>query len=243
MIQQPLKSKTAIITGASTGIGRAIASRFARAGSNLVLTARDTKALERLKKSLVKTPSKIWCYGCDLTDAEDLEQLILTIKKNHKKIDVLVNNAGIGRFAPIDEVTTEDWDRMLSLNLRAPLIMCRAFVPVMKRLGAGKIINISSIAGKVGVAQASAYSATKFGLEGLNKSLYDELRDHNISVTSINPGSVDTPFFDGLSSTWLRREQMLRPNDVADTALFIATRPQSVLIDSIELRPRARPVP
>lgn len=237
-MERTLRGQTALITGASSGIGAAIARQFATAGARLILTARRLDLLEKLASSLSGYPIRV--LACDLVNDPELEYLIVTVKKEFPELDILVNNAGIGRFSPIDDLKWPDLDLMMRLNLRVPVLLTQAFVPEMKRRGGGRIINLSSIAGKVGAAGGSAYAATKSGLEGFSKSLYDELRDSNISVTTINPGSVDTPFFDDQNSTLLR-ENMLRPIDVAEVALFIATRPSSVLIDSIELRPRKKP--
>ncbi len=239
-MERTLRGNTALITGASSGIGAAIARQFAAAGARLILTARRLDLLEKLASSLSGYDVPIRVLACDLVNDPELEYLIVTVKKEFPELDILINNAGVGRFSPIDDLRWLDLDLMMRLNLRVPILLSQAFVPEMKRRGGGRIINLSSIAGKVGAAGGSAYAATKSGLEGFSKSLYDELRDSNISVTTINPGSVDTPFFDDQNAS-LIRENMLRPIDVAEVALFIATRPSSVLIDSIELRPRKKP--
>lgn len=232
--------KIALITGGSSGIGFAVAKALSRENVHLILSARNERKLAETAFELRKENPNITSVPADLTRDEDIDYLIDYIRKTHERLDILVNNAGFGAFAPIEETTTMEMDDMWRVNVRAPFLLSRHLVPLMKKTGEGHLIFISSIAGTAGVTNGSAYSMTKFAVMGLSKSLYAELRDAGISVTAICPGSVDTPFFDGFDRG-LNRDNMLKPDDVAKAVLFAIQKPRDLLIDQIELRPRKSP--
>ena len=170
-----LNDKVALVTGASQGIGRAIAERLARRGAHVVLAALEDEHLERTHRELAhnRTVSK---FGIDLTDDLALDAMAEALLGEHASIDILVNNAGIGGpTAPVREVSPPDWDRTLAINLRVPFLLSRALAPSMIQPGSGRIINISSIAGKMAYPLRAPYAASKWGLIGLTLTLAQEL--------------------------------------------------------------------
>lgn len=179
-----LEGKVTVVTGAARGLGRAVARLYAMEGA--VVYALDMLADE--VETLKSEPGDIRPRRMDVTDAEDVASVLGAIEAEAGRIDVLVNNAGIIFFKPVEEVSVEDWDRLLSVNLRGPFLCVRAVAPGMKQRRSGAIINVSSNAGIVGGLDESTYCASKFGLEGLSRSLSQEFTPYNVSVNTITPG-------------------------------------------------------
>jgi 3-oxoacyl-[acyl-carrier protein] reductase len=175
----------------------------------------------------------------DLTRDEDLNRLVETVHGAWDNADILINNAGWGRKAPIVHANVEDWDQTLRLNLRAPMMLARLMLPAMIQKGHGAIINIASISGKTGEANAAAYAASKFGLIGFSQSLYEEVREHGVKVAVISPGFVNTPLIP--ETRHLDRSKMIQPEDIAETVRYVLLSPVTACPVEITIRPQRTP--
>ena len=187
-----LKNKTVLITGGSRGLGLVLAREFAREGARLAICARDEYELDQARADLEKLGTEVMTITCDVTDAADVNQMIATVTNRFGHIDVLVNNAGVIQVGPIEVMTTEDFDLAMKAHFWAPLNTIMAVLPSMRQRKAGRIINISSIGGKVSVPHLVPYSASKFALVGLSKGLRSELLKDGIKVTTVCPGLMRT---------------------------------------------------
>jgi NAD(P)-dependent dehydrogenase (short-subunit alcohol dehydrogenase family) len=232
-----LAGKTALVTGASRGIGRAIALRLAQLGARLLLVARDPAALEAVKQHILQLGSTADTISCDLTSAVAIGELGSRVE-TLGSCDILINAAGIGRIgAPLHQMPIEDFDAIVATNLRAPFVLMRAVVPDMIARGSGEIVNISSLAGQGPLANGAAYSASKWALNGLSYSAAEELRAHNIRVSVVAPGSVNTSFGRGGKDP----SKMLQPEDVAGVVAMLVTQPPQSFISEVRMRPTQKP--
>ncbi|MGZ9174630.1 MAG: SDR family NAD(P)-dependent oxidoreductase, partial [Candidatus Binatia bacterium] len=184
-----LTGKTALVTGAGRGIGRAIAIALGKAGCAVYLTARTAPELVSVQQQILAAKGEARVIQADLTRDYDLHSLVQACGA----VDLLVNNAGWGKRASVVRSLVDDWDQTFRVNLRAPMILAKELVPAMIKKGEGAVVNIGSVSGKSGEANGAAYSASKFGLIGFTQSLYEEVREHGIKVAVILPGFVDTP--------------------------------------------------
>jgi 3-oxoacyl-[acyl-carrier protein] reductase len=213
---QNLKGKTALITGAGRGIGRATAIAFAKEGINLGLVGRTSANLENVVKELEEYDVQVTMATADVSDNESVIAAVDHIKSELGSIDILINNAGIGKFAKFLEQSPEDFKSMIDVNLMGTYYVTRAVLPGMIEQGSGDIINISSTAGERGGAVTSAYSASKFGLLGLSESLMQEVRKHNIRVTALTPSTVATDLAFSENLTDGNPENVMQPEDLAE---------------------------
>ncbi|MGB8536171.1 MAG: SDR family oxidoreductase [Acidobacteriaceae bacterium] len=237
---EPLRDQVAVVTGAARGIGEAIANRLANMGATIVLTARDQARLAQVKTAIEQRGGQAFVLPCDLTDAAAVAVLGERVAKEHGRCDILVNNAGIGVLRkPLINLPVEEWDQMMHTNLRAPYLMIRGLAPLMIAARSGHIINISSLAGKNVLPEGAAYSASKWGLNGLTYSLAEELRQHNVRVSVIAPGSVNTHFGGGGSTKDPTR--MIQPGDVAQVVAMLVTQAPTSFISEVLLRPTMKP--
>ena len=234
-----LEGKIAIVTGGSRGIGLAIAAKLAELGSEVVITARSRDELEKAAQSIRKSGGKCEAAACDVSSLSDVEQLARKLAHRQKRLKIVVNNAGVGGFStPLHEMDPESWDKIVNTNLRGVYHMVRAFAPTLIANGGGDIINISSLAGKNALPNGAAYSASKWGLNGLSYSVAEELRGHNIRVTVVCPGSVNT---DLSPHTGKNLSKMLQPADVAHVIGMIVTQAPQSFASEILLRPTQKP--
>jgi 3-oxoacyl-[acyl-carrier protein] reductase len=213
---QNLKGKTALITGAGRGIGRATAITFAKEGINLGLVGRTSANLENVVKELEEYDVQVTMATADVSDNESVIAAVDHIKSELGSIDILINNAGIGKFAKFLEQSPEDFKSMSDINLMGTYYVTRAVLPGMIEQSSGDIINISSTAGERGGAVTSAYSASKFGLLGLSESLMQEVRKHNIRVTALTPSTVATDLAFSENLTDGNPENVMQPEDLAE---------------------------
>jgi 3-oxoacyl-[acyl-carrier protein] reductase len=234
-----LAGKIAVVTGAGRGIGRAVACNLAECGCRVILIARTLAQLEQVQQEISKSGGKAIAIAADLTRDDEVQRLVEQSQHRFGPPDILINNAGWGKRASLVKVQPEDLDQTLRLNLRAPMILARSFVPAMIEKGEGVVINIGSISGKTGEANGAAYSASKFGLIGFTQSLYEEVREYGIKVAVILPGFVDTPLIP--PNRRLDRSKMIQPADVAQTVRYILNSAPTCCPVEITLRPQKSP--
>jgi 3-oxoacyl-[acyl-carrier protein] reductase len=216
-----LKSQVVIVTGASRGIGRAIALAFARQGCRLVLAARDEAQLRQVAAEVAALGCEGLVVPTDVTDQAQIEHLVAEAIAAFGTIDILVNNAGVLILKPVIETSVEDWDRTLDTNLKAVFLAAKAVLPHMIACHSGQIITVASIAGKRSGRLHGAYSAAKFGVLGFTEALASEVKAHGIRVNAINPGMVDTDLFGDQFRE--DRSKWSQPEDIADAVLLVAS--------------------
>lgn len=233
---EELDRKVVVITGASRGIGKAIASAFAAVGAKVVLAARTRETLEQVAADLRKSGAEALAVPTDVTDADAVQRLIETTLDVYRRVDILVNNAGVGYFGPIVDFAPDDWDTVLNSNLKAVYLCTKYALPPMLAQGGGQIINVLSIAAKVAFEASAAYCAAKAGALALTKVLASEVRRQNIRVTAVLPGSVHTPFWDDVP-VHPDFEQMLKPEHVADTVVSISQQPSGMVTEEVVVMP------
>lgn len=234
-----LSGQIAVITGAGSGIGAAIARRLAAMGARAVLCGRKREPLERNLASIQDEGGQGAVMECDVTDLASVQSLADRVERTFSHIDILVNNAGIGGSGgPLHQLPPEVWDQVFNTNLRGVYYCIRSFAPLMIRERSGHIINISSIAGKNALPNGAAYAASKWGLNGLSYSVAEELRSHNIRVSVICPGSTHTDFspHPGKSA-----EKMLQADDVAHVVEMLVTQAPQSFASEVILRPTQKP--
>ena len=234
-----LEGKVAIVTGAGRGIGKAISVSLAKAGCRVVLAARTREQIEAVQKEILSQGGDALGVPTDLTADEDIQRLVEESQAQWGAVDILINNAGWGKRAPVVGASLTDWDQTFRLNLRAPMVLAKALLPNMIAKREGAVINIGSVSGKTGEANGAAYSASKFGLIGFTQSLYEEVREHNIKVAVILPGFVDTPLIP--PNRQLDRSKMIQADDIAQTVLFVLTSPATCCPVEITVRPQRTP--
>jgi 3-oxoacyl-[acyl-carrier protein] reductase len=228
-----LTGKVAIVTGSSSGIGKAIALRFGEEGARVVVTARRLTLCEQTVEQIKGKGGEARAIQTDVADEQQVERLIAETVKRYGRVDVLVNNAGIvagGRR--LAETSTKDFDEVMSVNLRGTFFCCRAGFTQMKQQGGGTIINMSSVAGVQAWAGTGTYSASKHGIMALTRSLADEGRASNIKVAAICPGGVADELVDASPEEILRSEK-IDPFDVAEAAVYLATLGRHTVVHQI----------
>ena len=234
-----LAGQIAVITGAGRGIGAAIAGKLARLGATAVLCGRTPAPLESTADAISKAGGQAEALPCDVTNLRSLESAAAQVEKTLGRIDILVNNAGVGGFGgPLHQLPPESWDQVLNTNLRGVYFCIRAFAPMMIRAARGHIINISSLAGKNALPNGAAYAASKWGLNGLSYSVAEELRTHNIRVSVVCPGSVDTELSPHAGKD---KTKMLQPEDVAHVVAMLVTQAPQSFVSEVLLRPTQKP--
>ncbi len=228
-----LEGQVAIVTGSSRGIGRGIAVGLAREGATVVLSARGREALDLVAQEFSSRNWKSLAVPADVSREEDVHRLVSRTVETFGRIDILVNNAGTGVFKKVVDLGAAELDQMWNVNVRGVFLMTRAVLPDMIRRHQGDIVNIASLAGKNWIVGGAGYAATKWALRGFAGSLMLEVREHNIRVTSVFPGSVDTDF----SSPSRRGNRITQPEDVAEAVLFAVTAPRRAMFSEIDVRP------
>jgi 3-oxoacyl-[acyl-carrier protein] reductase len=235
-IMREIHNKVAVVTGAGRGIGRAIAIELGRMGARVAIGARSVSELEetaRLAGGASVIPTNV-------RNREEVHRLLEQAASSLGPVDILVNAAGLGIFGPVAGFTDEDFDTVLDTNLKGIFLACRYVLPSMIARETGHIINIASIAGKVGSANRAVYCASKFGVVGFTESLAEEVRQYGIRASVICPGSTNTQFSPG-SKNDKARERMLAPEDVAHAVRAIVTQDENSFISEIVMRPTKKP--
>ncbi len=232
-----LREQVAIVTGAGRGIGRAVALAFAREGAAVALAARTASELELVAAQIRSRVGRALTVPTDVTQETSVAALVDRVLAELGKVDILVTAAGVATFGPLVDTKTEDWDRMVAVNLRGVFLACRAVLPPMMRQRRGTIINIASVAAKRPIPGSGAYAAGKHAVLGLTLVLAEEMRPHGIRVGALSPGAVDTPLWDAVPNA-PERSRMLRPEDVAEAALLMASLPPGASLEDLTLLPR-----
>jgi len=235
----PLAGQVALITGGGRGIGAAIARKLASMGALAVICGRKRSSLESTVSAITGAGGKARAIECDVTALRSVESLAAQVEGDFGRIDILVNNAGVGGFGgPLHHMPPDSWEQVLNTNLRGVFYCIRAFAPMMLRARSGHIINISSLAGKNALPNGAAYAASKWALNGLSYSVAEELRGHNIRVSVICPGSVNTELS---PHTGKDLKRMLQPDDVAHAVAMLVTQAPQSFASEILLRPTLKP--
>lgn len=236
-----LKGRVAIITGGARGIGKAIGSAFIREGAKVCLVDVDKGALETAKNEIRKNKEEILALPCDITKSAEVKTAMNQVQKTWGRIDILVNNAGIIRRGTIETVREEDWDRVIEVNLKGTFNCSKAAAGIMKPQGYGKIVNVSSIAGKMGdITSAPGYGPSKAGMDALTKTLARQLAQYGINVNAVSPHAIETE----MSAQWSEERKkgiiasiplgrLGRPEDVAEAVLFLASDAASFITGEI----------
>ena len=234
-----LSGQLAVITGAARGIGEAISRKLAAMGATVVLTARDEARLKHVAAEIKSVGGQAETAAFDLRDEAASIRLGDSIKERHGRCDILVNNAGVGKIGtPLHQMSPDDWDSVMNTNLRGPYLMIRSLAPMMIAARRGHIVNISSLAGHNPLKNGAAYSASKWGLNGLTYSVAEELREFGIRVSVIAPGSVNTGFNVGSGK---EAGKKIQPEDVANVvAMLVIQAPQS-FVSEVLIRPTQKP--
>ena len=226
--------QTAVITGASSGIGKELAEQLSRYGYSTVIAARSISKLNAIAKNINSQGGRCLSVPTDVAIQSDIQNLAKKASQ-FGKVSILINNAGMGRFGFIEELSIDDWNNQLDVNLRGAFLASQAFVPIMKENKMGVLVFINSIAGRQPFSQSTAYVASKFGLRGLASSLREELREHNIKVISVYPGAVDTPFWDKVKNNFPRKD-MLDSKSLAKSIIDSILAPGNLTIEEMVIR-------
>ena len=236
-----LKNKVAIVTGASSGIGKGIALAFSEAGANLVLVSRRLPLLKEVAKLTSKVNRETFCFKADVSKKSQIQQVVDETLQKFDKIDILINVAGINRRNLVEEFSEEDWTVVMDINLKAPFLFSQAVGKVMIKQNKGKIINIASMTSVMGGENIPAYSASKGGIVQLTKAFAVAWAKYNINVNAIGPGWINTPMTEALCKDNERYERTLSripmnrwgaPDDLAGTAVFLASEASNYITGS-----------
>ncbi|MEH7342434.1 SDR family oxidoreductase [Bacillus sp. JJ1532] len=237
-----MKDKTILITGASRGIGKAIALACSSNGATVILAGRDIEKLEEVSQEIKRNGGKAQKLVFDLLDEGSIQKAIATILNQVGNIDVLINNAGLGHWSKIHETSVEVWDQVINVNYRSTFWMCKYLLPHMYENKKGHIINISSVMTSRSMGNFAAYISSKAAVDAFTRCLYAEAKPHNVKVTLLSPSQVDTNFRDQMTErppmSAGQKEKMLQPSDVADAVLYLLnTSPRAIPVSlNIEMQ-------
>lgn len=228
---------TALVTGATEGIGRAIAFALGAAGHQVGVCARTSAKVDALLEDLTKAGITATGLPCDVGDPAQVAALVAHVSERLGPIEILVNNAGIGVLKPFAELSLAEWDAIFATNVRSLYLVTSAVLPGMRHRKRGDVINISSLAGKRGFAGGTAYSASKHAVMGFSESLMLEVRKDGVRVVAVCPGSVDTRMIHAQTLFEKDPHKILKPEDVADMVLGVLRLPRRALVSEFEIRP------
>jgi NAD(P)-dependent dehydrogenase (short-subunit alcohol dehydrogenase family) len=242
--EEPLQGQTALVTGASSGLGRASALAFARAGADVALLARSERDLRAVADEVEGLERRALALPTDLSDETAILGAVEQVVGSFGHLDALLNNAGTDVPGPVTDLSANDWDLVLNVNLRAPFLLAKAVFPHMQVRGRGTIINVSSVAGKRGWANAAAYCASKFGLTGFTQALHAEGKAHGIRAMVVYPGAMATNWGDWTPEAREEDEQgsrpsgeALSPEDAASFLVWLASAPQTMVLTETVMMP------
>ena len=243
MSEKNLENKTAIVTGGTRGIGRAIATRLLAEGARVAVCGSRQKSVDDALE-LLTPKERVFGMVADVSKLEDVRRFFGAVIQRFGAVHILINNAGAGIFRSVAELTPEEWASTIALNLTGAYYCCHEILPILSQVGGGDVINISSLAGKNAFAGGAAYNASKFGLNGFSEAMMLDYRNQGVRVSTILPGSVDTEFgrnpsgssrYDG-SDSW-----KIAPGDIAEIVATVLLMPRRTTISHIEVRPSRPP--
>jgi NAD(P)-dependent dehydrogenase (short-subunit alcohol dehydrogenase family) len=240
MTEQTLKGKVVLVTGGGSGLGEATCRAFAKAGACVAVVDIDQTNAERVSRELAAHDVPSAALGCDVGDADAVQATVATVVQRFGRLDVVVNCAAIDHTISVDEMSVEQWDQVLAVNLRGPFLMAKAAWPVMKRQHGGHIVNIASTAATRAWANAAAYHASKWGLVGFSRGLGVEGRPDGIRVTTIIPGGMRTHFFDRFADQGIpmpKEENLQDPANVAAAIVFAVRMPPDSALQELIITP------
>ncbi|HEY0602618.1 MAG TPA: SDR family oxidoreductase [Herpetosiphonaceae bacterium] len=239
-MEQSLKGQVVLVTGAGSGLGEATARAFARAGCNVACVDLRQEAAERVTADLRSQDVDSIALACDVSDADAVFQTVAAVEGRWGRLDVVVNNAAMDHTLSVEEMTVEQWDKVIAVNLRGPFLTAKAALPIMRRQGSGHIVNIASTAAKRAWANAAAYHASKWGIIGFGRGLGVEGRPDNIRVTTIVPGGMRTHFFDRFEEQGIPMpdpDKLQDPANVAETIVFAVKMPAGSVMQEVMVTP------
>lgn len=236
-----LKDKVVAVTGGTRGIGRAVVEALLAEGSRVGLCGRNAEAVQRAAETL-QPADRVFAMQADVSKQNEVRRFVTGLSQHLGTIDVLVNCAGVGAFAPTAEISPELWTALIGTNLTGVFYCCREVLPMFQSCGRGDIVNVSSLAGTNAFAGGAGYNASKFGLNGLTEAMMQDYRNEGIRVSLVSPGSVDTEF-GGRMAQGAEAEfgGRIAPGDVADAIVGILRMPRRTTISRVELRPSRPP--
>jgi NAD(P)-dependent dehydrogenase (short-subunit alcohol dehydrogenase family) len=235
-MNRSLENKTAVVTGASQGIGKAIALELGRAGANVVLAARTRERLEQVAEEVGKVGSGlVLAVPTDLTKEESIKKLAATVEREFGRLDILVNNAGQTLSRTLEETTCEEWDQVIATNARSAFLLCRESVRLLRQAQPGYIVNISSVVGVKGYPKQIAYTASKHAMRGMSIAMAEELREDNIRVHVICPGGVLTEMVDSVRPD-IQKDELILPEEIAELVRYLVTHEGKGVVDEIRIR-------
>ncbi len=236
LTQNSIEGKVAIVTGASKGIGKAIADVFANAGAKVVLAARTRKVVEKIANDLKGIGADVLAIPTDVTNVDAVQFLITETFDVYQRIDILINNAGVGVFGHVMDYDYTDWDTVINSNLKGVFLCSKFALPHLIADDGGQIINVLSIAAKVPFPASGAYCAAKAGALALTKVMATEVQQQNVRVTAVLPGSVETTFWDDIPEH-PDFDKMLKPEHIADAVLSVCQQPNGMVTEEIVVMP------
>jgi 3-oxoacyl-[acyl-carrier protein] reductase len=239
--QKALDRKTSLVTGASRGIGFAIARKLGELGSRVSICSRDPQKLESAATELKRLGISVFAMPADVTRPADIDSFVRRAESSLGPIEIVVNNAGVGYFGPSQEASVADWDHVLDTNLKSVFLMTKAVAPGLIQRRAGHIINIASLAGKNAFAGGAIYCASKWGLLGFTQCVAEDLRAYGIRVSAVCPGSVATEFSPQGTHAGKDASKMLQPDDVAHAVEMLVTQAPQSFISEVVMRPTQKP--
>lgn len=236
-----LADKVAVVTGASTGIGRSMAVTFAKEGAKIVLAARRREALEALAQQIQTSGGTALAVATDVSAEQQVLELFRRTMETFGRVDILVNNAGTAVGAPTDELGLDAWRKVIDCNVTGAFLCSREAFKIMKRQRSGRILNIGSVSAKVPRPHSAAYTTSKYALEGLTRSMAVDGREHGVAVSVLQPGNVVTPLWNGREDV-MRREGAMAPDDLARIAVTMLTLPPDVNMFEAIVLPLSMPM-
>lgn len=235
-----LKGKVVLVTGAGSGLGEATARAFAQAGAHVACVDVDGENAGRVGDELGRSGVRCLALACDVSDAGQVQQAVQQVIDQFGRLDVVVNNAAIDHTVGIDEMSVEQWDQVIGVNLRGPFLTAKAALPQMKKQKSGHIVNVASTAALRAWANAAAYHASKMGVVGLGRGLGVEGRPYNIRVTTVYPGGMNTHFFDRFEEQGIPMpdaQNLIDPCRVAEAILFAVQMPEPAVVQELMVTP------
>jgi 3-oxoacyl-[acyl-carrier protein] reductase len=237
-METSLEGTVALITGAGRGIGRSIALTLAKHGAKIVLSARSQQELQTVQAEITKLGQEAIYEVADVSLETHVKKLVEKTVQHFGRLDIVVNNAGLGIYGPLLETSVETWDKIMAVNARGPFLLCREAIPHLKKQKRSFIINISSVVGVKGYENQTAYTASKHALMGLSKALAKEVQQDGVRVHALCPGAVSTQMV-ALARPDLNPSVLMQPDEIADIVLFLVTRQGNAVMDEVVVRREA----